>query len=96
MMKIARPDGFIVYKIKNRSPFNLSGSIKNLIRIDYRQVSFDSLLTIKGEHFKTLNFSDALYVIYTKGKEQVEYQNKGTAWTEYTQTGGCLMVRYAL
>ena len=72
-----KASGFIVYKIKNRSPFDLSGSIKNLIRIDYRQVSFDSLLTVKDEQFKTLNFSDALYVIYTKGKEQVEYQNKG-------------------
>ena len=61
----------------HRAPFDLSSSIKKLIRIDYRQVSFDSLLTVKDEHFKILNFSDALYVIYTKGKEQVEYQNKG-------------------
>jgi CarboxypepD_reg-like domain len=71
-----KASGFIVYKIKNRLPFDLSSSIKKLIRIDYRLVSFDSLLTVKDEHFKTLNFSDALYVIYTKGKEQVEYQNK--------------------
>ncbi len=71
-----KASGFIVYKIKNRSPFNLNITNRNLIKIDYRQVSFDSLLTVKDEHFKTLNFKDALYVIYTKGKEQVEYQNK--------------------
>jgi hypothetical protein len=71
-----RANGFIVYKIKNRAPFDLSNTNKNWIKIDYSQVSFDSLLTVKDEHFKTLNFSDALYVIYTKGKEQVAYQDK--------------------
>ena len=71
-----RASGFFVYKIKNRTPFDLSNINKNWIKIDYKQVSFDSLLTVKDEQFKTLNFSDALYVIYTKAKEQVEYQDK--------------------
>ncbi len=71
-----KAQGFIVYKIKNRSPFDLTSFNKSLIRIDYRQVSFDTLLTAKDDHFKTLNFKDALYVIYSKGKEQVEYKNK--------------------
>jgi CarboxypepD_reg-like domain len=71
-----RADGFIVYKIKNRQPFDLANTKKDLIKIDYRQVSFDSLLTIKDEHFKTLHFKDALYTIYTKGKEQVNFKNK--------------------
>lgn len=71
-----RPEGFIVYKIKNRSPFDLANTNKNLIRIDYNRVSFDSLLTSKDNHFKILNFSDALYVIYTKGVEQVNFKNK--------------------
>jgi hypothetical protein len=71
-----RASGFIVYKIKNRAPFDLANINKNWIKIDYKQVSFDSLLAVKDEHFKILNFSDALYVIYTKGKEQVGYQNK--------------------
>jgi hypothetical protein len=71
-----RANGFLVYKIKNRAPFDLSNTNKNWVKIDYGQVSFDSLLTIKDEHSKILNFSDALYVIYTKGKEQVGYQDK--------------------
>jgi CarboxypepD_reg-like domain len=71
-----RASGFTVYKIKNRMPLDSSKTGKNLIRIDYKQVSFDSLLTVKDEHFKTLNFKDALYVIFTKGKEQAEYANK--------------------
>ncbi len=66
-----RATGFTVYKIKNRMPLDSSKTGRNLIRIDYKQVSFDSLLSVKDEHFKTLNFKDALYVIYTKGKEQV-------------------------
>ena len=69
-------DGFIVYKIKNRSPFDLTNTNRNLIRIDYNRVSFDSLLTVKDNHFKTLNFTDALYVIYTKGIEQINFKNK--------------------
>jgi CarboxypepD_reg-like domain len=71
-----RANGFTVYKIKNRMPLDSSKTGRNLIRIDYKQVSFDSLLTVKDEHFKTLNFKDALYVIYTKGKEQTEYRDK--------------------
>jgi hypothetical protein len=71
-----RANGFLVYKIRNRPPFDLANTNKNWIKIDFEQVSFDSLLTVKDEHFKTLRFSDALYVIYTKGKEQVEYQDK--------------------
>jgi hypothetical protein len=71
-----RANGFLVYKIRNRAPFDLSNINKNWIKIDYAQVSFDSLLSVKDEHFKNLHFSDALYVIYTKAKEQVEYQNK--------------------
>ena len=71
-----RAEGYIVYKIKNRSPFDLSVINKHLIKIDYRQVSFDSLLTVKDDHFKTLNFKDALYVIYTKGREQVNFKDK--------------------
>jgi hypothetical protein len=71
-----RANGFIVYKIRNRPPFDLPAINKNLIKIDFGQVSFDSLLTVKDEHSKILRFSDALYVIYTKAKEQVEYQNK--------------------
>ena len=69
-------DGFIVYKIKNRSPFDLANTNRNLIRVDYNRVFFDSLLTVKDDHFKILNFSDALYVIYTKGIEQVNFKNK--------------------
>ena len=70
-----RASGFAVYKIKNRMPLDSSKTGRNLIRIDYKQVSFDSLLTVKDEHFKTLDFKDALYVIYTKRKEQAEYSN---------------------
>jgi len=71
-----RANGFLVYKIRNRPPFDLSNINKKLIKIDFGQVSFDSLLAVKDEHFKTLHFSDALYVIFTKAKEQDEYQNK--------------------
>lgn len=71
-----RASGFTVYKIKNRMPLDSSKTGRNLIRIDYKQVSFDSLLNVKDEHFKTLNFKDALYVIYTKGKEQTVYRDK--------------------
>jgi hypothetical protein len=74
--KNCRASGFMVYKIKNRAPLDMGTPNRNLIKIDYDQVSFDSLLLTKDEHNKILHFSDALYVIYTKGKEQANYKNK--------------------
>jgi CarboxypepD_reg-like domain len=71
-----RANGFIVFKIKNRAPLDIGTPNRNLIKVDFDQVSFDSLLLKKDERSKILHFSDALYVIYTKGKEQANYKNK--------------------
>lgn len=84
--------GFVVYKIKNRRLFDEYNRSKEWIDIDYRQVSFDSLLKVNDEHFKTLNFSDALYVIYTKAKEANEYEVRhyslGGVYTDRWVPGG--------
>jgi hypothetical protein len=68
-----KAEGFMVYKIKNRDPFGAVGTTKVGVKIDYNPVSFDSLLTVVDDHHKKLEFSDALYVIYTKEKEQENY-----------------------
>jgi hypothetical protein len=69
-----KAQGFVVYKIKNRVPFGFQGTLKGPVKMDYAQVSFDSLLTVVDGQHKMLNYYDALYVIYAKDQEQAGYK----------------------
>ena len=72
-----KAEGFVVYKIRNRAPFGFPDANKRPVKVDYDQVSFDSLLTVSDDHHKVLSFKDALYVVYAKQKEQQIYKEKG-------------------
>jgi hypothetical protein len=71
-----KAEGYVVYKIRNRTPFGFPETQKGPVRLDYNQVSFDSLLTVSDDHHKVLDFKDALYVIYAKDKEETVYTSK--------------------
>jgi hypothetical protein len=69
----SKAEGFAVYKIRNRAPFGFPNPNKHSPKLDYKPVSFDSLLTVVDTGRKLLSFSDELYVVYTKEKEPIGY-----------------------
>lgn len=72
-----KAEGFVVYKIKNRTPMSSQAAGKIGVRIDYSPIVFDTLLTVVDEHHKQLGFNDALYVIFTRQKEPTGYADGG-------------------
>jgi hypothetical protein len=68
-----KAEGFLVYKLRNRVPYGFPGSGNEAARLDYKPVSFDSLLRVADDRHKVLEFSDELYIVYTKEKEPSRY-----------------------
>ena len=74
--KTAIAEGFIIYKIKNRRPLGERIDKKKSFKLIFHQVDVDTLLTAKDTHFKTLNYKDALFVIFTKEREPDRYRDR--------------------
>jgi hypothetical protein len=72
----ASADGFIIYKIKNRRPLGERIDHKKPFKLIFHQVDLDTLLAAKDNHFKTLNYKDALFVIFTKEGEPDSFRDK--------------------
>jgi hypothetical protein len=72
----ASADGFIIYKIKNRRPLGERIDKKKPYKLIFHQVDLDTLLIANDSHFKTLNYKDALFVIFTKEGEPDSFRDK--------------------
>jgi len=69
-------DAFVIYKVKNRRPLGEKIDKKKSFKLIFHQVKLDSLLVVNDSHFKTLNYRDALFVIFTKEREPDSYRDK--------------------
>ena len=73
----SKAEGFLVYKLRNRLPYGFPGSAGiGTPKLDYNPVSFDSLLIVTDDRHKLLQFSDELYIVYTKGKEPSRFTDE--------------------